>query len=103
MAIPVSDSELSRACLVRASPWKSTSPITGRPGRSRTRAVTRVKERLTTASPRPGFPVTDCVANGRAFQEPRKAGRQEVRGEKGETKEVTPGGAASWRQKLFGL
>jgi hypothetical protein len=38
IAIPVSDGELSRACLVRASPWKSTSPITGRPGRSRTRA-----------------------------------------------------------------
>src|SRR5437762_6172356 len=31
-------------------------------------AVTRVKERLTTASPRPGFPVTACVANGRAFK-----------------------------------
>jgi hypothetical protein len=48
-----------------------------------------VKERLTTASPRPGFPVTDCVANGRAFQEQRKEGRQEIRGEESETKEVT--------------
>jgi len=36
-----------------------------------------VKERLTTASPRPGFPVTDCVANGRAFQEQRKEGRED--------------------------
>jgi hypothetical protein len=40
------------------------------------KAVTRVKERL-------GFPVTDCEANGRAFQEQRKEGRQEVCGEKG--------------------
>ena len=38
---------------------------------------------------RPGFPVTDCGANGRAFQEQRKEGRQQVRGEEGETKEVT--------------
>jgi hypothetical protein len=45
-------------------------------------AATRVKER-------PGFPVTDCGANGRAFQEQRKEGRQEVRGEEGETKEGT--------------
>jgi hypothetical protein len=37
----------------------------------------------------PGFPVTACVANGRAFQEGRKEGHQEVRGEEGETKEMT--------------
>ena len=49
----------------------------------------RVKKRLTTASPRPGFPVTACVANGRAFKEQRKEGRQEVRGEESETKQVT--------------
>jgi hypothetical protein len=34
---------------------------------------------------RPGFPVTDCGANRRAFKEQRKEGR----GEEGETKEVT--------------
>jgi hypothetical protein len=38
---------------------------------------------------RPGFLVTDCGANGWAFQEQRKEGHQEVRGEEGEIKEVT--------------
>ena len=33
--------------------------------------------------------LSNCGANGRAFQEQRKEGRQEVRGEEGETKEVT--------------
>src|SRR4029077_3241410 len=50
----------------------------------RNNKCTRVKER-------PGFPVTDCVANGRAFQEQRKERRQKVRGEEGETKEVILG------------
>jgi hypothetical protein len=37
---------------------------------------------------RPDFPVTDCLANGRAFQEQRKEGRPELCRKKGETKEV---------------
>ena len=49
IAIPVSDSELSRACLVRASPWKSTWPITRRRGRSWARERAAQRRRQTSA------------------------------------------------------
>jgi hypothetical protein len=48
---------------------------------------------------RPGFPVRIAEANGRAFQEQRKKGRQEFCGEEGETKEVTPATATPWSLK----
>src|SRR5437879_1818799 len=68
------DRKFSRRFSVPQTTISPPSPAVSRPERSWARAVTRVKER-------PGFPVTDCGANGRAFQEQRKEGRQEVRGE----------------------